>query len=295
VECNPTSFDAERARALLDQGVNRVSIGVQGLNRERLAFLGRLHDVDGGLAAVRAAVAAGVPHVSADLIFGVHGQSAKDAAEEASRIADLGVSHLSAYALTIEPGTQFGERARAGRLPLLTDDTVAESFVAVDEALTARGFTHYEISNYGRGDERALHNLAVWRGHDYLGLGVGAWGTVTVGGARRRSRNTPAPERYLPGRWSEAALDRTSSLIAEVEAIDAQTALCERLMLGLRLAEGVSFDELARDLNVDPWTPARRRTVERLIARGSLLADGPRLRVPPDKWLLADGIIRDVL
>jgi oxygen-independent coproporphyrinogen-3 oxidase len=299
VECNPSSFDRERARALLDVGVNRVSIGVQGLDTERLRFLGRLHDVDSGLRAVSDAIAAGVPRVSADLIFGVAGQSAEVAAAEAVRVAEIGPSHLSAYTLTIEPGTLFGALARKNKLPLLGEAAVADSFVAVEEALESAGFVHYEISNYARDGHLARHNVGYWRGADYLGLGTGAWGTYTMSGRRIRYRNTPSPERYLAGlaRWATIDLEdaKSGELVAEVEPIDPETALRERLMLGLRLQDGLDVDLAARELGVQAWTPARERAASRLEARGRLKRAGSRLWIPKPAWLFADGTIADLM
>lgn len=297
VECNPTSLDEAKARALREVGVNRLSVGVQGLSAERLRFLGRLHDPEGGLAALAAALRSGMPRVSADLIFGVAGQTPHQARDEAARLADLGPTHLSAYALTIEPGTQFGALARKGKLPLLGEDSVAECFLAVREALQQRGFDHYEISNYAREGHNAQHNLGYWRGHDYLGLGCGAWGTVREANRRVRYRNTSSPERYLAGDF--ARLDLTQAgpglLISDREIIEPETALQERLLLGLRLAAGVNLAESAAELNLDPWTPARRRAVQKLTARGLLEQDGECLRIPPEHWLLADGIITELL
>lgn len=298
VECNPSSFDEDRARALLDVGVNRVSIGVQSLDRKRLEFLGRLHDARGGLRAVEAAIRAGVPRVSADLIFGVAGQSTADAVREASAVADLGVTHLSAYALTIEPGTRFGALSRKGLLPLLGEDVVADSFVALHETLTARGFEHYEVSNYGKRGNQARHNLGYWRGDDYLGLGCGAWGTVTLGKDRVRYRNTPVPDRYVGSalEWPSADLRRSGSgeLVSELEILSPENRFAERLMLGLRLAEGMDVEAAARDTGVDPWPASRLRAVERLSSRGRVVREGPRLRIPHDAWLLADGTIAEI-
>lgn len=282
VECNPTSFDAERARALMAAGVNRVSIGVQGLDQTRLEFLGRLHDVDGGLVAVREAIVAGVPRVSADLIFGVVGQTAEAAVREALTIAELGVTHLSAYALTIEPGTQFGALAKKGKLPLLGEDVVAESFVALDQALEAAGFVHYEISNYARGGDVAVHNVGYWRGDEYLGLGCGAWGTV----AGVRYRNTPVIDRYL------AAPGESES---EREPIDAETALRERILLGLRLADGLDLEAAAAELGVEAWPEARRRACERLEQRGRIVRTGGHVSIPKSAWLYADGTIAELI
>jgi len=293
-ECNPTSLDLEKARALAAVGVNRLSLGVQGLDAERLAFLGRLHDPRGGLEAARAALDSAMPRVSLDFIFGVAGQAAERAAEEARTLAALGTTHLSAYALTIEPGTDFGARAKKGRLPLLDEAQVADSFLAVDRTLTEAGFDHYEISNFARGGDVSRHNLGYWRGHDYLGLGTGAWGTVTLGSGRTRYRTTPSPERFLGSRFQrpfDVALDTT----AVIEPLDAETSLRERIMLGLRLAEGLDLRGAAADLGVPELPPERRRALDRLVGRGQIEWTEGRLRIPKSQWLFADGIISELL
>jgi putative oxygen-independent coproporphyrinogen III oxidase len=297
VECNPTSFDVERGRALQAVGVNRVSIGVQGLDAQRLQFLGRLHDVDSGLAAVRDAIASGMPRVSADFIFGVSGQEADAARREAQILSELGTTHLSAYALTIEPGTQFGALARKGKLPLLDESSVADSFLAVEETLEQAGFEHYEVSNYAKPGARSRHNLGYWLGRAYLGLGCGAWGTLGAGSARYRYRNTPSPERYLAGgpSFASAELLREGPLVANFEPISAETALAERIMLGLRLADGVDLEHAADELGVPLWTAERVRARDKLLAQGKLTLRGPVALIPKAKWLFADGIISELM
>jgi oxygen-independent coproporphyrinogen-3 oxidase len=297
VECNPTSLDEARARALLQVGVNRLSVGVQGLDAGRLAFLGRLHDPEGGLAAVRGALRAGAGRVSGDLIYGVGGRGAvgsacetdteppEQAAQEARRVAEVGVGHVSAYALTIEPATQFGELARRGRLPLAPDDALADSFEAVDAALCALGFEHYETSNFALPGQQARHNLLYWRGQDYLGLGCAAYGTVSSSdGTARRYRNHPSPARYV-------SAARSGELVEDhVEPLDAETRLRERIMLGLRLSDGLDLPAAADELHVPAWTASRRREADRLQAAGRLEIDAGVLRVPRRAWLFADGI-----
>jgi putative oxygen-independent coproporphyrinogen III oxidase len=295
VECNPSSFDRRVAEGLASAGVNRISLGVQSLDAERLSFLGRLHDGPGALGAVELALATGFQRVSADLIFGVAGQSADVAAGEARRLVGLGLSHLSAYALTIEPGTEFGERARRGRLPLLGDDATGDSFAAVDAALGELGLRHYEISNYARPGHESRHNLGYWRGEPYLGLGVGAWGTVPSSGRRVRYRNTPNLTRYLEHARSEPiALGEGSNHVAAFEDLSPSTLLMERLMLGLRLAEGVDLEQLESELGVEVRTRERVRAIDRWLQRGVLLRDGARLRLDRGYFLLADAVIRDV-
>ncbi len=226
------------------------------------------------------------------LIFGVAGQTSGDAADEARRVAELGVTHLSAYALTIEPGTQFGALAKKNRLPLLSEDQVAESFLAVDEALGALGFEHYEISNFARGGHVAEHNLGYWRGNDYLGLGAGAWGTLTPGGGRVRYRNTPSPERYLETDWTSADLERAAS---ELEPLSPETSLAERILLGLRMADGVDLAAAAASTGATAWTAERERAAERLVERGRLAREGDRIWIPREAWLFADGTISELI
>lgn len=330
VECNPTSLDVDGARALIDAGVNRLSIGTQALRQEQLRFLGRLHDPAGAQAAVAAALEAGVPRVSTDLIFGLPGQSPEDAREQAEALAATGLRHLSCYQLTIEPGTQFGERKKRGLLPMADDGAVADSFLAIDEALERRGLRHYEISNYAAPGEEARHNLAYWRGEEYVGLGCGAFGYVRApttaaprddarardadrasGDARARDADRASPsgagvtrDRTAGVRWRNEIVPkgyvaRTRSMRDDTigeddgvtvmrEALTAAALLRERIMLGLRVAEGVDLARAGRELDVDPWTPERLRTIEALAERGRIVREGDLLRVPRAAWLFTD-------
>jgi oxygen-independent coproporphyrinogen-3 oxidase len=281
VECNPTSLDRVRADALADVGVGRLSIGTQSLRADALRFLGRLHDRDGALAALDAALASRVPRVSTDLIFGLPEQSPEDAAAQAAALAERGLAHLSCYQLTIEPGTRFGELARVGRLPLADDGRVAEAFLAIDEALSARGLAHYEISNYARPGDEARHNLGYWRGEEYLGLGCGAYGFVRTEAGGERWRNETLPARYVERAGTDAAE-------TEREALSPEALLRERIMLGLRLAGGFDLEEAARDVGAEAWTDARRRSAERLASRGRLALEGSRVRIPREAWLFTD-------
>lgn len=297
VECNPTSVDVAHFEALLAVGVDRVSIGVQAVDQERLAFLGRLHDAEGGLEALRQARRAGVPRVSGDLIFGVYRQAPDAAVRDVLRVVETGVDHLSAYALTIEDNTRFGALHRTGHLPLLDDELIAQSFEAVAANLAAAGFEHYEVSNYARPGERSRHNVGYWRGQDYLGLGTGAVGTLTLPAGRIRYKNLLSAERYLAAYDAAAAAppDPFTEHLVEREFLDAETSLREAVMLGLRMREGIDTKELTRRLGTPFWTPERTRVAARLETRGLLQRRGARLAIPETHWLLADGIVRDLL
>jgi oxygen-independent coproporphyrinogen-3 oxidase len=283
VECNPSSLDRGHARALRDQGVTRLSVGVQALEDNQLRFLGRLHDTRSALRAVEEAMHE-MPRVSGDLMFGLPGQDPARAAHEARELVALGLSHVSIYALTIEPGTQFGALHEKGRLPIAREDDVASAFESIAEVMRGAGFAHYEVSNYARRGEEARHNLHYWRGGAYLGLGAGAVGCLHAApGRARRYRNDPKPERYM------AASARPDVEVFQ-EALGAREIVRERLMLGLRTAEGVDLTA-ARDAAGEDPLAGRTRAVERLSARGDVVLEGDRLRVPESRWLHLDSIV----
>ncbi len=301
-ECNPSSLDERGVEGLRAAGINRFSVGVQSLDAAQLRHLGRLHGVEGALAATRAAVASGA-RVSADLIFGLPGQRPEEAAEHAAALVDLGLSHLSAYALTIEPGTRFGELARRGRLPLAAEDAVCDAFLAIEEALRARGLDHYEVSNYARPGDEARHNLGYWRGAPYLGLGCAAVGFGPMQGGSSvvgvRYRNETDPARYVAraSTMVSGVPSPSDGMSAEVEALDAETLLRERLMLGLRLEAGLDLDRACTELGLVPKAArmAREKALGRLVAAGDVVVESSRLRVSPTRRLRTDGIAAQLM
>ncbi len=285
-ECNPSSLDVARASALKAAGVNRLSIGVQSTDAAELKFLGRLHDGAGALAALHAARDAGFERYSGDLIFGLAGQTVEGAAARVRDVLSAGPTHLSCYQLTIEPGTRFGELAKVGRLPIAVDEHVAQAFLDLDTLLTAEGFEHYEISNYARLGEQSRHNLAYWHGETYLGVGCGAVGCVpdpSAGAtARVRYRNPPRPEHYMQTAHTLHAAPE------ELEHLDAECIMRERIMLGLRLATGFDIESAAVELGVAAWPAGRRRAAENLAERARLVLEGGTLRMSRDAWLFTD-------
>ncbi len=293
VECNPTSLDGAVAEALADQGITRLSIGAQALRTDHLRFLGRLHDAAGAREAIEAALRSSVPRVSADMIFGLPDQTPDDASAQAEALSTLGLDHISCYQLTIEAGTRFGELAKRGRLPLAEDGAVADAFVAIDDVLSSRGLVHYEISNYAKPGEEARHNLAYWRGHEYLGIGCGAVGFVRAASEGRargvRYRNATNPRAYLDAaRRAVPAFGVGDGTSVETESLEGEALLRERIMLGLRLREGLDLGAAARDLGVSPWTSGRERAATQLVARGRLEREGDSIRIPASSWLWTD-------
>lgn len=285
-ECNPNSFDQSRATALLDAGVNRLSLGVQSLRDHHLDFLGRLHNASEALAALSIAMRT-VPRVSADLMFGLPTQTVSELCEDIDQLVDAGVAHVSAYALTIEPQTPFGALHRKGLLQVSSDDCYADLFSAAEDAFALKGFAHYEVSNYARAAQESRHNQHYWRGGAYLGLGVGAVGCLDAAqGAARRWRNNPDPDQYM-------AAQTLDSVEHSEERLGAVELNREALMLGLRTTEGVDLAQ-ARQRSGQDVRKGREAAIAQAIDRDELHDTGTHLTVPHNKWLKLDAIVRDL-
>ena len=184
LEANPTDAEAGRFAGFAGAGVNRLSLGVQALDDASLTFLGRNHDAAEARRAVETAIAA-FPRVSIDLIYALPDQSPADWAAALRQAIGLGAEHISPYQLTIEPGTPFDRAVGRGRFSPPHPEASASLYETTQTVLAAAGFDAYEISNHARGQAaRSRHNLAYWRGWDYLGVGPGAHGRLTTGEGR---------------------------------------------------------------------------------------------------------------
>ena len=236
VEANPETVTPELAGALVDAGVNRVSLGAQSFQPRLLEELGRRASPDDVRRAFRLLRDAGMGNVSLDLLYGIPGQNPADLDADLDEALVLAPEHLSCYELEAKPGTRFAH-AHGSELAE-QEDALEDHLERIVERLTGSGFRWYETANFARiepeRDLRSVHNLGYWRGHDYLGIGIGA--VSTLGDLRRR--NAPSLARYL------TALGRKVRPPRETEALDEATKLRERLMLGLRLDEPVALAEV---------------------------------------------------
>jgi oxygen-independent coproporphyrinogen-3 oxidase len=283
LEANPTDAEAGRFAALADAGVNRLSLGLQSLDDEALVQLGRNHDAAAGRRAVEAGLKV-YPRVSVDLIYARPGQSPAAWAAELDAAVALGAGHLSPYQLTIEPGTAFERAVRRGRLSPPADPEAADLWEVTQDRLSAAGFEAYEVSNHARTPaDRSRHNLVYWRGGDWLGVGPGAHGRLTLDGVRTGQACAARPADYI------AAVGRGEGA-GEVEVLSPRDSAVERVLSGLRLAEGVGFDELG-DLDLSPDAAG----VRDLAAAGLLAEDARRLRVTEDGRRLLDAVLERLL
>ena len=237
LEANPTDAEAGRYAALAAAGINRLSMGVQSFDDAALSFLGRDHSAAEARRAVQTAAAA-FPRLSIDLIYARPGQSVADWTAELTTALDLGFEHISPYQLTIEPTTAFGRAFARGTLTPPDEDLAAALYEATQAVLEGAGFEAYEVSNHARDEAaRSSHNLHVWRGGDYLGLGPGAHGRLTLAGARTATVAHRRIADYVAGVAAGAPW-------AERETLDPQGAAEELVLLGLRTVEGVSVTTL---------------------------------------------------
>ena len=239
LEANPNSAEAARFRAFAAAGVNRLSLGVQALDPMALRFLGRAHDRDEAIAAIEHA-RANFPRFSFDLIYARPGQSLAAWQHELNEALTLAGDHLSLYQLTIELGTAFATHEKRGELVVPTEEDAAALFETTQDRLAAHGLPGYEISNHARPGAECRHNLAYWRYQDYIGVGPGAHGRLTMGDVKYARRQRRTPERWL------AAVETAGTGIEEMAAIHRDSAVEEMLMMGLRLTEGVARTRLER-------------------------------------------------
>lgn len=283
LEANPTDAEAARFAALSDAGVNRLSMGVQALDDAALAFLGRNHSADEARRAVAVAARA-FPRLSIDLIHALPGQTVDSWRDELTEALDLGFEHVSPYQLTIEPTTAFGRAVARGAWTPPDEDRAAALYETTQSVLEAAGFDAYEVSNHARGEAaRSAHNLHVWRGGDYLGVGPGAHGRLTLDGARTATVARKGIGAYVAG-------VAAGTPWCERETQSAWDAAEEKVLLGLRTVEGVGLSDLAalgRTAGAGPLAS--------LVADGYLSVDAGRVRATRAGRPVLDGVLRALL
>ncbi|OIQ33340.1 MAG: coproporphyrinogen III oxidase [Alphaproteobacteria bacterium MedPE-SWcel] len=272
LEANPGSVEAGRFSGYRDAGVNRISMGIQALNDEDLRRLGRIHSVAEARTAFDVARNC-FDRVSFDLIYARQGQTLAAWKRELSDALSMAIDHLSLYQLTIEEGTAFGDRYARGKLrDMPTDDNAADMYLATQEICDLHGLPGYEISNHARPGAESRHNQIYWRYGDYVGIGPGAHGRLTLNGQRYSTEALRAP-----GAWLDA-VGRGQGTLPFV-ALSPEDQVVEHMMMGMRLFEGLDIDRhvslSGRALPTDKLNMLQELgMVERVDARLRATADG---------------------
>lgn len=281
LEANPTDAEQSRFHDIAATGVNRLSLGIQSLRDDALGFLGRDHDAASAISAITLAQEK-FDRISFDLIYARPDQDLDAWGAELKEALSFGVTHLSLYQLTIEPGTAFDKQVRAKRWTPADEDLCADQFNLAQELTEAAGLSAYEISNHAAPGAPSQHNLIYWRYQDYIGVGPGAHGRLTVNGERIATEMTARPENYL------SATDTGACLI---EPLSAEAQLIERLTMGLRLNEGIT---LYAD---DPFyqNEARAEKLQHAINDGLLDLQCGRLTATPSGRVVLNRLLYDLL
>ncbi len=266
VEVNPDDIlkgGTDYVRALRELGADRVSMGVQSLSDSILRWMNRRHDAASALEAFRILREGGIANISLDIIFGIRGLSDDTLDQTLRGLLALGPEHISAYQLSIEPGSALGRLVESGRYKEAEEEQCSRQYGLICTRLREAGYEHYEISNWALPGRRAIHNSAYWKRLPYVGLGPGAH---SFDGTRRFWNSDSLPV------WSAGS-----------ETLSAEQALDETVMLGLRTSEGVDASLL----------DARR--VASLMKQGALELLDDKVRIPEDRFFVSDDIISELL
>lgn len=279
VEANPTTAESSLFGALNEAGFNRLSLGAQSFRDASLQRLGRMHSAADAERAYHVARAADFDSVSFDLIFSIPGAPSQDWPATLARAVELAPDHVSAYGLSVEPGTPFERRRLAGELPEVEEDEDAADYADLVQILGAAGYEHYEISNFAHPDHRSQHNWDCWTGGEYLGVGLSAHSYVEG----QRFWNGTDLEQYV------SSIRAGESPRAGAESLSASAARGESLWLGLRTCAGVTLLPQERDrlIQSDLW--------QRLLAGGYVCLEGPRLRLRSAGFAIADALSVSVI
>jgi oxygen-independent coproporphyrinogen-3 oxidase len=279
IEANPNSLSRDHLSVLRQQGVNRLSLGVQSFSDDLLIFLGRPHTAQQAVDAFRLARSEGFGNVGIDLIYGIPGQTGSQWQGTLDKAVDLGPEHISAYSLSLDEGSRFMTES-AGRFTLPDDESTAAQYRSAVSTLSRFGYERYEISNFALSGFACRHNGNYWERGEYLGLGPGAWSFVK----NKRYQTVADVHEY------SARLRTRESVVAFEESIDERQSAQERVMLGLRTSQGLDLGRYEEEFGA----VAARHLKESAepLERLDLLeeADG-NLRLTEGGFLLANEVL----
>lgn len=302
VEANPDDCTPARLESLLLDGANRISIGIQSLDPAMLVQLGRRHNAQQALDAVRAARAAGFSNLSVDLMFGLPHQTAEVWADTVGRILDAAPDHVSMYSLTIEPATPFASLVESGKMPEPDSDLAADMYEFACETMRAAGFRHYEISNWAQPGMASRHNLIYWQNSFYLGVGPGAHSFLP--GIRFADLKSPRDYVRRAGAleatsltkasWVDGAADvvralETAGVVGSSEEIPRALEMAETMMMGLRLDQGVGNREFQSRFG-QTLSATYPREIRYLCELGLLAEDDDGIRLTERGRLLGNEV-----
>ena len=282
VEVNPDDISSEYVTQLREIGVDRLSIGVQSFRDEQLKNLRRRHSAKQAIESVEKAQAAGFTNITIDLMYGLPEQTMSDWQRDVEQALALGVPHISAYLLTIEPNTIFGKQQAQNLLSLPSEEMCEAQFLYLHDRLEQAGYEHYEVSNFAQKNFRAKHNSGYWKGFSYLGIGPSAHSFD----GENRHYNIANNIRYL-----EAVENNLPTF--ESEKISKETRFNEYLLVSLRTVEGGNLQHIHSTFG-ESFAEHCLQQAQPYLCSGKLIKTDYQLHISPRQFLLSDSIIRDL-
>ncbi|CAI3959308.1 Coproporphyrinogen-III oxidase HemN (oxygen-independent) or related Fe-S oxidoreductase (HemN) (PDB:1OLT) [Commensalibacter communis] len=288
LEANPTSVENQKLKDFYHAGVNRASLGIQSLNPTALKALGREHSVGQAIEALTIAKKI-FPRISFDLIYAREGQAIQEWENELQEALALTHDHLSLYQLTIEPGTIFAKQYRQGKITL-PDEELSTAMLTTTEMITSQyGLQAYEISNYAKPGAESRHNLTYWQYKDYIGIGPGAHGRVTL------DQTLYATERHKnPVKWLEHVQQNGHALSVK-EALTPTEKAQEMLLMGLRLIKGIRAQQFERRCGIALTDAVNMSMLSALVEENFLFWDQECLKTTPQGRLRLNAILEALL
>lgn len=304
IEVNPDDITPEYASGLKSSGINRVSMGVQSFDNAALEWMNRRHNADDAVRAYSILRNAGFENISLDLIFGYSMLTDEAWMKNLEKIAVLAPEHISAYQMSIEPGSLIASMAREGKKVLHSPERCAEQYAMLQQFLSAHGYRQYEISNFAKAEDDgscriAIHNSSYWSGEPYRGFGPGAHSYSGIlhgqdGIFAIRSWNLPLVKRYCAyfSEIPEHGGFTERKPVSGSERLNAADIFNETVMLGLRTCDGLDLDRLRE---ISPALLEKKGPeMERMLKRSDLLSEGNKIKIPSERLFVSDGIIRDL-
>ena len=283
IEANPENISERWVSSILPLGINRVSIGIQSLADNELKIVGRNHSSIQAIKALQILRLAGVNNISDDLIYGLPGQTLDSWERSLNTIMDFRPEHLSAYSLSYEPGTRLYAQRETGKIFETEDDIICQMFEMLTEKTLDHGYEHYEISNFGLPGRHSMHNSSYWTFSPYLGIGAAAHGYIDG----IRFANPWNIRKYIDSITH-------GQIIADKEILTANDIYNEYVMTALRTTSGIVYDRLMQ-LTGDAMAERLKSSASKLINSGLLENTIHGVRIPQNKWLVSDAIIRDLM
>jgi len=295
IEANPGDLDAAACAGILDQGVNRLSIGVQSLNNDLLNLLGRRHQASEAVEAFESARQAGFDNVNLDLMYGLPNQSMDQWRQTLDSLIGLAPEHISLYALGIEEGTPMHRWLEDGKIPEPDSDLAADMYQYARESLAAAGYHHYEISNWSLPGRACEHNVIYWENGPYLGVGPGAhshlgdyrfWTVLSPREYNAKASGWAAADIHPISELVEAALENVPTL-GSWEHLSLETTCSETMFLGLRLLDGLDLSEASKLTGVH-LAKKFQAPIQECIDLGLLEQDSDCLKLTKPAYLIAN-------